>query len=280
MTEWVIGDLQGCHRSLQALLHDIGFGERDSLIFVGDLVNRGPASLQCLRTVRRLHEAGRARTVLGNHDLHLLAVAAGQRRVNTDDTLAEILNAPDREAMLDWLARQPLLIEEGDDIIAHAGLHPDWMLDDARGCCREVEQLLASPRRRTFLERMYGNKPARWLDCQDDEGRHRFTVNSCTRMRFVQKDTHALLLKAKGSVRHPPEGGIAWFMAPHHGDRAARVLFGHWSTLGTVLWPEYRVVGLDTGCIWNGGLTAIDRHGGHLITVPTAPGDGRMPIED
>lgn len=277
MTDWVIGDVQGCHRSLQRLLHETGAGERDRLFFVGDLVNRGPASLECLRLVRKLCEAGRAQCVLGNHDLHLLAVDAGLREAHSEDTLDDILQAPNRTALLDWLARQPLMIELDDDLVIHAGLFPDWTLDDTRACTREVEALLGGGRRRAFLARMYGNTPARWQEAAGDaEGRQRFTVNACTRMRFVQCDDHALLLKAKGSIEQPPEGGTAWFTVRR--DTTPRVLFGHWSTLGTVQWPEQNVVCLDTGCVWNGRLTALDRATGALCDVPAAPGDGRAPI--
>ncbi|MCK5768784.1 symmetrical bis(5'-nucleosyl)-tetraphosphatase [Algiphilus sp.] len=280
MTTWIIGDLQGCHASLEALLSEIGFASaRDELIFVGDLVNRGPASEGCLRRVRALAEAGSARCVLGNHDLHLLAVAAGLRAPNADDTLDDILAARDRDAMLDWLARQPLVLRCAErDIVAHAGLHPDWDLDTAERCAREVEAELSGVRREAFLKRMYGNEPARWVECRDAEGRQRFTVNVFTRMRFVTRDDHGLRLKAKGSAAHPPEGCVPWFAADHARGHGSRVFFGHWSTLDAVAWPQYGVYGLDTGCIWNGRLTACDPATLALSSVAAAPGDGRAPL--
>jgi bis(5'-nucleosyl)-tetraphosphatase (symmetrical) len=280
MTTWIIGDLQGCHASLEALLAEIGFaGGRDTLIFVGDLVNRGPASEACLRRVRGLVEAGRAQCVLGNHDLHLLALAAGLRAPNADDTLDDILGARDRNALLDWLARQPLMLRRAPgDVIAHAGLHPDWDLDTAERCAREVEAELGSGARQAFLARMYGNEPARWADCHDAEGRQRFTVNVFTRMRFVGAHDHALRLKAKGSAARPPEGCVPWFAAEHARGAGTRIFFGHWSTLGTVAWPRYGVYGLDTGCVWNGRLTACDPETLTLRSVAAAPGDGRAPI--
>ncbi|WP_043769078.1 symmetrical bis(5'-nucleosyl)-tetraphosphatase [Algiphilus aromaticivorans] len=278
MTTWIIGDLQGCHESLQSLLADIGFNSaRDELIFVGDLVNRGPDSEGCLRHVQRLCEAGSARTVLGNHDLHLLAVAAGLRKPNRDDTLDAILAAPDRRALLDWLARQPLMLHLDDDAVTHAGLHPDWDMRTASDCAAELQTELSRPDRERFLARMYGNEPARWAACRDDEGRQRFAVNVFTRMRFLRTADHALTLKAKGSAEQPPEGCLPWFMLPHQRPAHSRVFFGHWSTLGTVAWPTYGVYGLDTGCLWNGRLTACDPESGTLRSVPTAPGEGRSP---
>ncbi|WP_420428227.1 symmetrical bis(5'-nucleosyl)-tetraphosphatase [Algiphilus sp.] len=278
MTTWIIGDLQGCYDSLMRLLDQIAFESRsDELIFVGDLVNRGPGSEACLRWVQEQCERGSAQCVLGNHDLHLLAVAAGKRKANDGDTLDDILRARDRTSLLDWLARQPLLLRRGDDCIVHAGLHPDWDLDTATLCAREVEAELAGTQRTAFFARMYGNEPSRWRDCTSAEARQRFAVNSFTRMRFVHRKQHALMLKAKGSAESPPEGCIPWFAAPHHRPAQSRVFFGHWSTLGTVKWPQYRVLGLDTGCVWGNRLTACDLHSESLHSVPTAPGEGRTP---
>lgn len=280
MATWIIGDLQGCLTSLESLLSEIGFASaRDELIFVGDLVNRGPASEGCLRRVRSLAEAGSARCVLGNHDLHLLAVAAGLRPPNADDTLDDILGARDRDGLLDWLARQPLALRPGErDVVAHAGLHPAWDIDTVEQCAREVESELSSGNREAFLKRMYGNEPARWIDCHDAEGRQRFAVNVFTRMRFVTRNDNALRLKAKGSAAQPPEGCVPWFAADHARARDTRVFFGHWSTLDTVAWPQYGVYGLDTGCIWNGRLTACEPATLTLCSIPAAPGDGRAPI--
>lgn len=279
MHEWVIGDLQGCYTSLQKLLAEVGFNRSvDRLIFVGDLVNRGPGSLACLRLVRELCEAGSAATVLGNHDIHLLAAAAGLRKLSPTDTLTDILEALDREELLGWLAQQPLLIERDLDRIVHAGLHPDWDLSAAQQCAAEVTSELSGPSQAAFLARAFGNTPACWSEATTDEGRQRFAINVFTRMRFVGCSDHALMLKAKGSAEQPPEGGTAWFMAPHQRAEADRVLFGHWSTLGTVRWPDSGVIGLDTGCVWNQRLTAFDRMHDELVSVPAAPGDGRSPF--
>ncbi|MHA7833853.1 MAG: symmetrical bis(5'-nucleosyl)-tetraphosphatase, partial [Algiphilus sp.] len=232
MTTWIIGDLQGCYDSLMRLLAHIDYeADRDELIFVGDLVNRGPGSEACLRWVRQHCEQGSAQCVLGNHDLHLLAVAAGKRKTNDGDTLDDILRASDRASLLDWLARQPLMLRRGNDCIVHAGLHPDWDLETAEQCAREVEAELAGVRRADFFQRMYGNEPSRWRDCNSAEGRQRFTVNSLTRMRFVHRKQHALMLKAKGSAEDPPKDCLPWFAAPHQRPAQGRVFFGHWSTL-------------------------------------------------
>lgn len=278
MATWIIGDLQGCHASLRALIDELGFSrKRDQLIFVGDLVNRGPGSEACLREVRTLVEAGCARTVLGNHDLHLLAAAAGVRVPNADDTLQGILNAPDRDALLDWLAHQPLMLQLGDDVVAHAGIHPDWDLPTAAACAREVEAELSGRTREVFLARMYGNEPTRWHECKDPQERQRFTVNAFTRMRFVAQADHALMLKAKGSAEVPPKGATPWFIPTSQRPATSRVFFGHWSTLGKLAWPQYSVYGLDTGCIWNGRLSAMNPESGEVVSVPAAPGDGRSP---
>jgi len=278
MATWIIGDLQGCFDSLNRLLDVIEFSSRrDQLIFVGDLVNRGPGSEQCLRWVKARCEQGAAQCVLGNHDLHLLAVAEGKRKTNNGDTLQGILKADDCRTLLDWLARQPLLLKQGHDLIAHAGIHPEWDEGTAESCAEEVQSELSGRKRASFLGRMYGNEPALWRECDTTEARQRFAVNAFTRMRFLQRQDHALMLKAKGSAENPPEGCIPWFAAPHRRSPDSRVFFGHWSTLGTVEWPEYRVVGLDTGCVWNNALTACDPHSRELRSVPTAPGDGRQP---
>lgn len=278
MATWIIGDLQGCFNSLNRLLEAVAFAPRqDRLLFVGDLVNRGPASEKCLRWVRARCEEGVAQCVLGNHDLHLLAVAAGKRKANSGDTLQDILRAKDRASLLDWLARQPLLLRAGEDFVVHAGIHPDWDVDTALSCAAEVGAEFAGRKREAFLERMYGNNPARWDACNSVEARQRFAVNAFTRMRFVHRKDHALMLKAKGSAEKPPAGCIPWFSATHRRRGSDRIFFGHWSTLGTVEWPQYGVYGLDTGCVWNNALTACNPQTGKLVSVRTAPGDGRSP---
>jgi bis(5'-nucleosyl)-tetraphosphatase (symmetrical) len=276
LATWIIGDIQGCHASLQSLFQKLDFRPgRDRLWLVGDLVNRGPDSLRVLRSIRALGDA--AVTVLGNHDLHLLAMAEGLGRPNPEDTLQQVLDAPDRDELLDWLAARPLIHRDGKDVLVHAGISPAWSLEEAQACADEVCSELRRPDRRPFLSRMYGNKPERWQQGLSIEERQRYAVNAFTRMRFVNKGG-ALLMKTKFGPDAAPSGVMPWFLAPHRRPPGYRVFFGHWSMLGQIAWPDAGVWGLDTGCIWNGRLTAINRETLEIVSVPAAPGDGRSPI--
>jgi bis(5'-nucleosyl)-tetraphosphatase (symmetrical) len=252
---YVIGDIQGCDAELGALLQALKFSvDRDRLWFVGDLVNRGPESLQTLRRVRALGDA--ATVVLGNHDLHLLAVALGQARIRSDDTLDDILAAPDRDALLEWLLGRPLLHEDQalNLCLVHAGLAPQWDIATARSCAREFEQALRKNPERLF-ERMYGDEPDRWDDRLAGAERLRFIVNCFTRLRYVDADGR-LALRAKGSPKKShTKSLIPWFEAADARWHGPRVLFGHWSTLG--FFSNCNVVSLDTGCVWGGSLTAL-----------------------
>jgi bis(5'-nucleosyl)-tetraphosphatase (symmetrical) len=252
---YVIGDIQGCDAELGALLQALKFSvDRDRLWFVGDLVNRGPESLQTLRRVRALGDA--ATVVLGNHDLHLLAVALGQARIRSDDTLDDILAAPDRDALLEWLLGRPLLHEDQalNLCLVHAGLAPQWDIATARSCAREFEQALRKNPERLF-ERMYGDEPDRWDDRLAGAERLRFIVNCFTRLRYVDADGR-LALRAKGSPKKSQTKSlIPWFEAADARWHGPRVLFGHWSTLG--FFSNSNVVSLDTGCVWGGSLTAL-----------------------
>ncbi|HLZ97247.1 MAG TPA: symmetrical bis(5'-nucleosyl)-tetraphosphatase [Steroidobacteraceae bacterium] len=255
MALYAIGDIQGCDTALGVLLEEIGFSaDRDRLWFVGDIVNRGPESLQALRRIRALGDA--ATVVLGNHDLHLLAVACGVSQVRSGDTLAEVLAAPDRGALLDWLLHRPLMHEEPASNLAlvHAGLPPQWDMPTARSCAREVERALREDPAGLF-QSMYGDEPSRWDDTLGGAERLRFIVNCLTRLRYVDADGR-LALHVKGSPRKPQSRHlIPWFEAPGAGWHGARVIFGHWSTLGFLSTPA--VVSLDTGCVWGGSLTAL-----------------------
>lgn len=255
MALYVIGDIQGCDAELGALLQALKFSvDRDRLWFVGDLVNRGPESLQTLRRVRALGDA--ATVVLGNHDLHLLAVALGQARIRSDDTLDDILAAPDRDALLEWLLGRPLLHEDQalNLCLVHAGLAPQWDIATARSCAREFEQALRKNPERLF-ERMYGDEPDRWDDRLAGAERLRFIVNCFTRLRYVDADGR-LALRAKGSPKKSQTKSlIPWFEAADARWHGPRVLFGHWSTLG--FFSNSNVVSLDTGCVWGGSLTAL-----------------------
>jgi bis(5'-nucleosyl)-tetraphosphatase (symmetrical) len=255
MALYAIGDIQGCDTALGSLLEAIGFSpDRDQLWFVGDIVNRGPESLQALRRIRAMGDA--ATVVLGNHDLHLLAVACGVSQVRNGDTLDEILAAPDRKILLDWLLHRPLMHEEPARNLAlvHAGLPPQWSLSTARSCAREVERALQEDPTRLF-QTMYGDEPARWDDALGGAERLRYIVNCFTRLRYIDAEGR-LALRVKGSPKKPQTKQLTpWFEAPGARWRGPRVVFGHWSALGFLNTPE--VVSLDTGCVWGGSLTAL-----------------------
>jgi bis(5'-nucleosyl)-tetraphosphatase (symmetrical) len=252
---YAIGDLQGCYDEFRALLDRLRFDpSRDRLWLVGDLVNRGPGSLDCLRFVRSLGAS--ALTVLGNHDLHLLAVAADAGRgLKKGDTLDDVLRAPDRNDLLAWLQRQPLLHEDRDLgwTMIHAGLPPEWSVEDAAVAARDVERVLAlAPEE--FYARMYGNQPDRWSPGLAGYDRLRFTVNCLTRLRYCTADGR-LLMKPKGPPSEAPRDALPWFRVPGRRSAGSRILFGHWSALG---WHAADgVVSLDTGCVWGGRLTAL-----------------------
>ena len=255
MALYAIGDIQGCDSELGALLKTLKFSaDRDRLWFVGDLVNRGPESLQVLRRIRSLGEA--ATVTLGNHDLHLLAVAFGVARSRSDDTLDDILAAPERDAILEWLLSRPLLHEDRslNLCLLHAGLAPQWDMPAARSCAREFERALQQQPKRVF-EQMYGDEPDRWDESLSGSGRLRFIVNCFTRLRFVDANGR-LALRAKGSPKKAQTKSlIPWFEAAGARWHGPRVVFGHWSTLG--FFSNADVTSLDTGCVWGGKLTAL-----------------------
>jgi bis(5'-nucleosyl)-tetraphosphatase (symmetrical) len=255
MALYAIGDVQGCNDELGALLHALKFSpDRDRLWFVGDLVNRGPDSLGVLRRIRALGDA--ATVTLGNHDLHLLAVAFGSGRIRSDDTLEQTLAAPDRDALLEWLTGRPLFHEDPalNLCMLHAGLAPQWDLTLARRCAREVENVLRRHPLGLF-ERLYGDQPDRWDDTLEGEGRLRFIVNCFTRLRYVDADGR-LALRVKGSPKKSQTPRLVpWFEAHEARWRGPRIVFGHWSTLG--FFDHDGVTGLDTGCVWGGTLTAL-----------------------
>jgi bis(5'-nucleosyl)-tetraphosphatase (symmetrical) len=250
MARYAIGDVQGCGDELGALVARIGFDPaRDRLWFVGDLVNRGPKSLEVLRYVRGLGAA--AVTVLGNHDLHLLALAEGLARMRDDDTLDAVLAAPDRDELLAWLRSRPLMHVEDDWAMVHAGLLPEWTVARARALAAEVEEVLRGSRCRDFLAHMYGSTPAAWNDALAGWERLRVIVNAMTRIRFMGSAGH-MELKNKGAA--PPPGFAAWYDARPWRDEPA-IVCGHWSSLGLRL--DHRVAMIDTGCVWGGALSAL-----------------------
>jgi len=267
MPTYAIGDIQGCYDELRALLDTIDFDEQaDSLWLVGDLVNRGPKSLETLRFVKSLGD--HAVTVLGNHDLHLLATWQNkQRHFKSNDTLAPLLNADDRDELLDWLRRRPLLHHDSDlgYTMFHAGLPPQWNLATARKCASEVEQILRGDHFREFLGHMYGNKPTRWDPALQGWDRLRFIVNCFTRLRFCTAEGE-LEFQQKGSPNQDCGRHLPWFRAPHRLWKGERIIFGHWSTLGLHL--ENGAQALDTGCLWGGHLTALRLEDGVTFSLP------------
>lgn len=255
MTTWAIGDLHGCHDDLSRLFDRIALDPaRDRVWFVGDLVNRGPESLACLRTVRDLGDT--AVCVLGNHDLHLLARAAGARTPRSKDRFEAILDAPDRAELLDWLRGRPLMHHD-DDLgytLVHAGLHRDWDLDTARGVAAEIETILRADDYGRLFDYMYGDEPEQWSPSLSGEARIRCAVNIFTRMRYCRPDG-SLDLGPTGPPGTQPEGLLPWFELPGRANADLRILFGHWSTLG--YHASHGVHALDSGCLWGGRLTAL-----------------------
>jgi len=270
MALYAIGDIQGCHAEFCQLLDLIAFSPAsDRLWLVGDLVNRGPESLAVLREVRKLGNA--ATTVLGNHDFHLLTVAAGHREPHRDDTLDAILDAPDRDELIAWLAAQPLVVVEGERLLVHAGLLPQWTPATALMLSREVQAVLASDRAHEFLGVLYGDEPREWLEAHQGYDRLRVAVNACTRLRFCTTEG-AMEFKEKRGTRHAPDGFLPWFAHPGRQSARMTVVCGHWSTLDVMLTPN--VLMLDSGCLWGGTLTGIRLDDRQVIQVPS-----RRPIQ-
>ncbi|MCZ4306889.1 symmetrical bis(5'-nucleosyl)-tetraphosphatase [Zoogloeaceae bacterium G21618-S1] len=266
MGTYVIGDVQGCHDSLLALVQKIGFRpRRDRLWFVGDIVNRGPKSLETLRAIRGLGEA--ATVVLGNHDLYLLMVAAGWPKRGKDDTIQPILDAPDADQLLDWLASRPLMHVEGRFAMVHAGLLAQWTIPQARELAAEVESVLQGPSRQAFLADLAGNAPAKWSDKLKGQDRLRCIVNAMTRMRFCSPEG-LMEFKHKGPPSNAPDGAVPWFSVPKRRHAGYTILAGHWSALGLCIEPGF--VGLDTGCLWGGKLTAYRLEDGEVFQVNAA----------
>ena len=265
MALYAIGDIQGCHAEFCELLTLIGFSPReDRLWLVGDLVNRGPGSLEVLHDVMTLGDA--ATTVLGNHDFHLLTVAAGHRRQHRSDTLDAILAAPDRDALLHWLQTRPLVVVEGDRMLVHAGLLPSWTPAVALLLSREVEATLAGPDAREFLGVLYGDEPRQWRDDLTGFDRLRVVVNACTRLRYCTADD-TMEFEEKRGPAHTPAGFLPWFGQPTRRSAHVNVVCGHWSTLDLLLAQNVQM--LDSGCLWGGALTALRLSDRRVFQVPS-----------
>lgn len=253
MATYAIGDLQGCYDSLLGLLDKLKFDKsKDTLWFAGDLVNRGTDSLATLRLVKSLGD--RAVTVLGNHDLHLLAIAYGVKTTRSPD-LQQILDAEDKDELLHWLSTRPLLHHDPglNFTLAHAGIYPHWTLKQAQDCAGELEQILKT-NLAEFLNNMYGDKPEQWDNALTGFDRLRFICNCFTRMRYCHKDS-SLDFTSNGAPGTIPEGAVPWFEVTTRKTSEQRLLFGHWSTLGMI--NKKDVYALDTGCVWGGKLTAL-----------------------
>lgn len=270
MAVYAIGDVQGCYDELSRLLDRLAPEPgKDEIWFVGDLVNRGPKSLKTLRLIRSLGDT--AVVTLGNHDLHLLALAlAGEVPVSHGE-LDKILAAPDRDELIDWLRRRPLAHYRPDlnTLMVHAGVAPQWDPLQTVRCAREVEQVLRDDGAARFLAAMYGSRPDLWDPGLRGLERLRFITNCLTRIRYVQTDGR-LDFKQKGKPDNAPAGLIPWFDAADRGTSAVRMVFGHWSTLGLLQRPG--LLGLDTGCVWGGTLTAARLTGPIRIVFEQSPG--------
>jgi bis(5'-nucleosyl)-tetraphosphatase (symmetrical) len=272
MSTYAIGDLQGCFSELRDLLDKINFDEaNDQLWFVGDIVNRGPESLACLRFVKSL--GSNAKTVLGNHDLHLLAIANNVRKPHRKDTLDEIINAEDSEELLAWIKQQPLLISDIElkFTMIHAGLPPQWTLKHAIELAQETTSLLQSNKFDDFILNMYGDQPDTWSESLIDDDRHRFIINAFTRIRYCNENGK-LDIKESCAPGNQPESLIPWYAIPERKTKKDKTIFGHWSTvhLGNENnFKQYNVYPLDTGCLWGGELTAMRLEDEKLFSVPS-----------
>jgi bis(5'-nucleosyl)-tetraphosphatase (symmetrical) len=273
MKTYVIGDLQGCHEQALAMLERIrahaaqdGVAE-PAILFAGDLINRGPDSLATLRHVRKLAigSGGLIDSVLGNHDLHLLAVAYGIRPEHKSDTLAEILHAPDRDELIDWVRHRPLAIRTQGHVLVHAGLLPQWTPTQAMALAAEVQAMLRGPSLPEFLAEMYGNQPDQWSDELDGSDRLRCIINAMTRLRFCSADGVMDFKMKESGTADPSSGLMPWFEVPGRKSAKETVVFGHWSALGLTVKPN--LIGLDSGCVWGGQLSAICLEDRSLLQV-------------
>ena len=260
MATYAIGDVQGCYDELRELLVRMGFEPaRDRLWFVGDLVNRGPKSLDVLRFVRQLGE--RALTVLGNHDLHLITQHEGFERRRKDDTFDDVLAAPDARELVDWLRARQMMHVEGRYAMVHAGLLPQWSVHKALALAGEVEAALNAPNYREFLANLYGSKPDQWNDALAGWDRLRVIVNAMTRLRFCTREGR-MDFRANGAT--PPAGYLAWYETRPKDEET--IICGHWSALGLKI--TERLAALDSGCVWGGRLTALRLEDRALYQVP------------
>ncbi len=275
---YLIGDVQGCDSALGQLLSEVHFSpSRDRLVLLGDLVNRGPASLAVLRRLAALGDA--AQCLLGNHDLHALAVACGVRPAHRSDTLAELLAAPDAAQLLDWLRHRPLALlhsesAQRDLLMVHAGVLPQWSAAQTLACAQELEAALRAANYTDFLQSMYGNLPAQWSDGLQGTDRLRVIVNALTRLRFCCAQGEMEFASKEGAGA-APVGYLPWFEVPDRHTAQVTVAFGHWSTLGLINRPD--LIALDTGCVWGGCLSAMRVDGGRRELLQVRCAQAQVP---
>ena len=267
MSTYVIGDVQGCDDELGNLLALIRFDPAaDQVYFVGDLVNRGPKSVQVLRRVKALSDKGVANSVLGNHDFFLIMALEGFSELHAGDTLAAVLREPDARELVDWLRHRPLLIELNETVIVHAGLLPAWTIADARVLARDIERELQGPNYRAFLKTLFGNEPRIWHDNLSGVPRYRAIVNAFARLRFCTPFSE-IEFKEKRQASFAPNGFSSWFSLPGRRSASTHVTSGHWSSEGLRLLPTVSL--LDSGCLWGGALTAVRLQDRAVFQVPS-----------
>lgn len=272
MATYAIGDLQGCYTELNDLLELINFDTaKDQLWFAGDIINRGPDSLACLRFVHSLGKS--AITVLGNHDLHLLAIVAGHGKIQKKDTLDDILAAPDKEILLEWLIKQPLLIQDkiSGFTLIHAGVHPHWDIDTTLSVAKELEVVLRGEDRDAFFATMYGDQPENWSESLKSWDRIRVITNCLTRLRYCYPDGR-IDLKEKNSPENARQDLIPWFVHPNRRTVKEKIIFGHWSTVRLTEGQDFNklnVFPIDGGCLWGGNLIALRLEDERYFSVPS-----------
>lgn len=275
MATYAIGDLQGCFFSFKDLLKKIQFNlAHDRLWFVGDLINRGPGSLDVMRWM--LEHQSSVVTVLGNHDLHTLVVAEGFVSAHRSDTIQSLLDAPDAPELLGWLRQQPLVHFEHGYLMVHAGLLPEWTVDQALTLAAEVNVALQAPNYREFLQHMYGNDPKRWDDGLTGWDRLRVITNAMTRLRICSTEGE-MEFKFKGELENIPNGYQPWFDLTQRASVNTPIVFGHWSALG--LQHKNNVYSLDTGCLWGGHLSAMRLEDRQIFQVPCHHDDAPLKLD-
>ena len=254
MAMYCIGDIQGCNEAFDDLLQQLDYSpSRDVLYILGDMVNRGPGSAAVLRRLMALE--GSAHCLLGNHDIHLLAVAQGVRPMHRKDTLVDLLLASDAQALLDWLRCQPLAMYANNCLMVHAGVQPEWDVAQTLACAQEVQQLLSASDWADVLPMLFGNAPERWRNNLFGIDRYRCTINTLTRIRLLDAQGN-MDFQHKHGIENAPDNLMPWFEHPARKTANTLVAFGHWSTLGLV--QQHNLLGLDTGCVWGGKLTAAE----------------------